>query len=83
MGSVSQSVQSGLILTRPVTGRSLRIFRNFTQKGFAILVDKELSNTSNLIDWFLSLIFSYHCLGEIFSALHKISITIRLTLHNL
>ena len=28
-----------LVLTRPVTGRSLRICRHFTQKGFEILVD--------------------------------------------
>ena len=27
--------------TRPVTGRSLRIHRHFTQKGFEIFVDKE------------------------------------------
>ena len=29
-------------LTRPVTGRSLRIHRHFTQKGFEIFVNKEL-----------------------------------------
>ena len=28
--------------TRPVTGRSLRIYRHFIQKGFEIFVDKEL-----------------------------------------
>ena len=36
--------------TRPVTGRSLRIYRLFTQKGFEILVDKELSNTRKFIE---------------------------------
>ena len=36
--------------TRPVTGRSLRIYRLFTQKGFEIFVDKELSNTRKLIE---------------------------------
>ena len=30
------------IQTRPVTGRSLRIYRHFNQKGFEILVNKEL-----------------------------------------
>ena len=33
--------------TRPVTGRS--IWRHFAQKGFSTLLDKELSNTGNLI----------------------------------
>ena len=37
-------------LTRPVTGKSLRIYRLFTQKGFEIGVDKEQSNTRNLIE---------------------------------
>ena len=36
--------------TRPVTGRLLRICRYFTQKGFDILVEKELSKTGNLIE---------------------------------
>ena len=38
------------ILTRPVTGRSLRICRHFTKKGFEILVHRELINTGNWIE---------------------------------
>ena len=37
-------------ITRPVTGRSLHIYRLITQKGFEIGADKEQSNTRNVIE---------------------------------